>query len=207
MPFEQPGAFPSPFPTCPSYLSIQLPQERTGNATASSRHIREGEALDQAVEAFLEADRVSDLSDLFTKLQTERLPQGIILHKEEEMILVHSIKIKEHDIPQVLFSIYITQDMKYTMTCKGLKVRPSRVRHLNPSGHIERSTTVLNIAAHLRSMIDEQDDLPLLELTALRTSWRNSRWKKTSRSSSISSWSNSNWPPSDPTREDILPIS
>ena len=146
----KPGVYPTLFPSCPSYLSIQLPQERPTNATASSRLSREGEALDQAVEAFLQEDKVSNLSELFAKLQTERLPQGLIMHKEESMILVHSIKINEQEIPQVLFSIYITQDMKYTMTCKGLKVRPSRVRHLNPSGHIERSTTVLNIAAHLR---------------------------------------------------------
>ena len=38
------------------------------------------------------------------------------------------------------------------------------LRHLNPSGHIERSTAVLNIAAHLRSIAEEQDELPLLEL-------------------------------------------
>ena len=52
---------PIRFPNCPSYLSSQKPQSRSGQATSSSRFSREFDQMEATAESILDQDRIESI--------------------------------------------------------------------------------------------------------------------------------------------------
>ena len=52
---------PIRFPNCPSYMSSQKPEARSGRATSSSRFSREFDQMEAAAESFLDQDRIESI--------------------------------------------------------------------------------------------------------------------------------------------------
>ena len=73
-----PGAFPSQFPNCPTYISKDVLPPRSDVATSGARFRAQEEQLNQSIQEFFDSQKVSSLDELVEKLNSENFPGKLI---------------------------------------------------------------------------------------------------------------------------------
>ena len=85
----RPSAVPTIFPNCPTFMTKSAAPIRSTTSSAASRFNREEISHELHVDAFFYDDKVSDLSDLTSKLKLSVLPSGFFLSEVESGVLIY----------------------------------------------------------------------------------------------------------------------
>ena len=149
-------AIPRYFPGCPSYLSSKPPQQRSEAATSSNRFSKISQQLEAKSQSFLDSDVVTDFASLMKNLPTE-FPSswGAITLKRDDELVIEEVAFSEDGKPHFRYSLKVDASLSFRMTSNDITVSPSKIRHINSSGLIERHSDVSNILAFLNSSSDK----------------------------------------------------
>ena len=101
----RPSAVPTIFPNCPTFMTKSAAPIRSTTSSAASRFNREEISHELHVDAFFDDDKVSDLSDLTSKLKLSVLPSGFFLSEVESGVLIYLLNTD--DIPCISTSLFI----------------------------------------------------------------------------------------------------
>ena len=155
--FLHPDAVPSIFPNLPEHYSKTVPERRSETTSKESRFQRQYEAAELEAEIFLAADKVESLEELEEKLDNEETwPKDIMRLKGENKLTFYNIAENELGQPVVRYSLIITEDLKFIMWCKEVKVPLIKVSHICKDKKINSSSGVLNIIAFLKNFYEEK---------------------------------------------------
>jgi hypothetical protein len=146
----KPTAFPSKYPNFPSYQSITVPEPRTETTSVKARFKADELRLDVKIKDYFCAQKVHNLTDLMTKLKKEKLPEKVCVLYETKSEAVFGTISKSHaSIPELSFSLVITENLEYQMFCKSVTVPHKEVKNICNEDFIENITNVLNLVKHM----------------------------------------------------------
>ena len=151
-------AVPSKFENCPSYLSKKVHVPRSVAATSSTRHEKEIQRQDEENEEFLMRDQVSSLDELETSIKEEKLPAGICIIRQEQVLMLTAFGQNSLLCPEISFGVIISEDMSFKMFCNQVPIPQTSIHHITRSEKIEQTSVALNIIAHLKNLSQGGDD-------------------------------------------------
>lgn len=145
-------AVPSWWPSCPSYLSRTLPQERPSTSHSDIRHAADVQRVEEENEAFLSADKIDSIDDALSILNSSKLPEGVIFQKNGDHLVLYSVEISQDGYVTIPFSLTIFEDLIFSMFVQGIKIPSSSVRYISTNTKFCSGSEILNVIAHLKGM-------------------------------------------------------
>ena len=136
----RPSAVPTIFPNCPTFMTKSAAPIRSTTSSAASRFNREEISHELHVDAFFDDDKVSDLSDLTSKLKLSVLPSGFFLSEVEAGVL--KCLLNTDDIPCISTSFFINFDLSWNAYRSNFNLPKSSLTIL--SSTIETVSSVLH---------------------------------------------------------------
>ena len=124
IPRLHPGAIPSQFPNCPSYLSkpSEMPRPSRNEILQNKEELNLAKALQQSKEEELLREK-QDLCESFDEIKRElvlELPWRIIFDEKE--IIIYNIHKSDQLGPQIKAAICISEDLFLTVFCNSVKL-------------------------------------------------------------------------------------
>ncbi len=162
----KPGVTPTIFPNLPGYFTKEESKERSGNATSATRRKNEESRLQEQITKFINADQLTSLDDLSDSSLI--LSSDVHLIKRAGAVTFIGLFWKG-DIPNVKYSLTITSDLCFSLSCMGVTVPNQRVSHIIEKDTLGTLSSVSNILAYLKSLCgkdSEDDSTSVLQLCA-----------------------------------------
>ncbi len=156
------GACPTIFPELPSYdqpkpLSSRKRKSNDSLATADARRQAENSQQKEAIDSFLDSDRISDFSDLCDRLRTEpAIPSGFTLCAEDKMVNLYLI-LKKNSIPCISGSVSIDESLVFEVVLDGKLVCPTEFKKICPE-KIELFSQLTNLMGKVKSLVNNNNN-------------------------------------------------